>query len=219
MTQNRGSSNSEQDKCRITVDVEQVCFGFFDSEKVPVADNGITSVVFSGAHFRLANASKDRRWLEDDVYVVDGKEKVCKAGEPIPAGLGKALLEFRDKCPELMEKMIELQFRFYQQPAGFEDSLLTAWKIQEQLKHHGQNISLRDMFTGALSKWARDQSFLCQQLTAWIRSKVTAVCQTADCVVIRPVKIKTAQKHIQLRKELIQLAQLENTRAVFKCGM
>ena len=33
MTQTRGSSNSEQDKFRITVGVEQVCYGYFDERK------------------------------------------------------------------------------------------------------------------------------------------------------------------------------------------
>ena len=35
---------------------------------------------------------------------------------------------------------------------------------------------------------------------------------------IRPVKIKTSQKHIKLRTELQKLAELQQTRAVFKCG-
>ena len=83
MIQTRQPSNSEQDKFRITVDVEHVCHGFFDSEgKTPWPDNGITSVVFTGARFSLANASTDRCWKEDDVYVADGKDKACEAGQP-----------------------------------------------------------------------------------------------------------------------------------------
>ena len=59
---------------------------------------------------------------------------------------------------------------------------------------------------------------LCQQLPAWIRGKVTPVVQLADTHVIKPVKTKTAHKHIKLRKELQKLAETENTRAVYKCG-
>ena len=101
----------------------------------------------------------------------------------------------------------------YQQPAGFEDAMITCCKIQEQLKKHGQTLATRDLLTGALSKEARDQSFLCQQLSTWIRGKVTAVVQTADCIVIKPVKVKTAQKHQELRRELIALAEHEDTGA------
>ena len=59
---------------------------------------------------------------------------------------------------------------------------------------------------------------LCQQIPAWIRGKVTPVIQLADTHVIKPVKTKTAQKHIKLRKELQRLAEAEKTRAVYKCG-
>ena len=219
MTQTRGSSNSEQDKFRITVDVEQVCFGYFDDKQKPVADHGITSVVFTGAHFNELNVDRDRRWIETDTYTVDGKEKVCRAGEPIPAGLGKSLLDFREKCPELYKDMKDLNFRFYQQPAGFEDSVITKWKIKEQAKVHGQVLALRDLFGGALSESSRDTMFLCQQLCSWIRSKITAICQVADTHVIRPIKIRKLQKDIALRRELINLSKHEETPVIFKCGM
>jgi len=219
MTQLRGESHGNQDKFRITVDLEQAIYGYLDPEVAPSADFGITSVIFTGAHFREHNVDKHRCYIEDEKFYRDGIEICHLAGTRVEGGLGNQILDFRDDHPELFEAMKALKIRFYQQPAGFEDSCITCWKIQEQLKMHGQNISLRDLFTGALSKWARDESFLCQQLCAWVRSKVTAVIQTADCVVIKPVKCKTAQKHIQLRKELIQLAEFENTRAVFKCGV
>ena len=57
------------------------------------------------------------------------------------------------------------------------------------------------------------------QLAAWIRSKITAICQVADTHVIRPMKIRKLQKDIILRRELMKLSQLENTAIVFKCGM
>ena len=219
MTQTRGSSHCEQDKFRITMDVEQVCYGFFDEDQDPKADWGITSVIFLGAHFRLSNVSKDRMWIEDDVYVNDGVQKICKAGQAIPPLLGSALLNFRDNCSELYEKMISLGFRFYQQPAGFEDSVITAWKIKEQAKVHGQTLALRDLFGGALSESSRETMFLLQQLSAWIRAKITAMAQVADTHVIRPVKVRKLQKDINLRRELIRLAEIEDTPAIFKCGM
>jgi len=41
----------------------------------------------------------------------------------------------------------------------------------------------------------------------------------ADTHIIRPVKIKTQRVHAKLRRELISLAELEGTRAIFKCGV
>ena len=218
-TQLRGSSNSEQDKFRITADVEQVCYGFLDDQQEPVADWGITSVIFPGAHFRASNVSEDRCWLESDVFSASGIQKIWEKGQPVPGGLGSALLDFRDQHRELWDKMIALGFRFYQQPAGFEDSVISKWKIREQLETHGQTITLRDLFGGALAESSREQMSLCQQLAAWIRSKITAICQVADTHVIRPMKIRKLQKDIGLRRELMKLAELEKTSVVFKCGM
>ncbi len=71
-------------------------------------------MIFPGAHLRASNVSKDRCWIEDDVYTVNGVEKVCTGGQPIPAGLGSALLDFRDQHPEMWKEMHDLGFRFYQ---------------------------------------------------------------------------------------------------------
>ena len=220
MSQLRGESHGNQDKFRITVDLEQVIYNYFeDADVVPVADFGITSVILTGKHYNDSNVDNQRCYIADEKFCRDGIEVNHIAGTRVEAGLGNQIQDFRENHPELYAEMIELGFRFYQQPAGFEDALITCWKIQAQLKVHGQNMALRDLFTGALSTFARLESHLCQQLAAWIRSKVTAIMQTADCIVIRPVKLKSAEKDIQLRKELIQLAELENTRAVFKCGV
>jgi len=103
--------------------------------------------------------------------------------------------------------------------AGFEDSVITTWKIRQQRKKWGQVIGVRDMFTGGLSTASRQEMFLNSQLASWIRGKITPVMQVADTHIIKPVKVKTAQKHQKLRKELMKLAELENTRAVFECGL
>ena len=102
---------------------------------------------------------------------------------------------------------------------GFEDSVITVWKVRQQSKKWGQVIGVRDMFTGGLSMAARHEMFLHGQIASWIRGKITSVLQVADTHVIKPVKVKTAHKHQLLRKELIKLAALENTRAVFDCGL
>ena len=103
--------------------------------------------------------------------------------------------------------------------AGFEDSVITTWKIRQQRKKWGQVIGVRDMFTGGLSTASRQEMFLNSQLASWIRGKITPVLQVADTHIIKPVKVKTSQKHLKLRKELMRLAEYENTRAVFDCGL
>jgi len=182
-------------------------------------DLGITSVIWPGSHFNAQNADENRRYIWDESYTVDGKQHVHKAGQAIEHGKGKALLDFRDENPETWKEMQEFGFRFYQQPAGFEDSVISCWKISEQGKIYPCSIGLRDMFTGGLSESARLEMAICQQLGAWIRGKVTACIQLADTHVIRQIKlIKLALDH-KLRTELHKLAELENTRAVFTCCM
>ena len=57
------------------------------------------------------------------------------AGTPLqPANLGAAILDFREDFPEKWAQMIELRIRFYQQPAGFEDAVISMWRVEEQ--HH-----------------------------------------------------------------------------------
>jgi hypothetical protein len=80
-------------------------------------------------------------------------------------------------------------------------------------------VAVRDLFTGGLSIPARTMMALCNQLPAWIRGKITACIQPADTHVIKPFKIATKHKHMKLRRELLKLAEFEDTRAVFKCGV
>ncbi|MCP2505278.1 MAG: hypothetical protein NLN65_08290 [Candidatus Poseidoniaceae archaeon] len=219
MTQTRGNNCNEQDKFRITLEVEQVCRGYFDHNVNPVADWGISSVILAGSHFRLANASPDRHFIHDDIFYVDGVEKRHRGGEPIPGSLGKALMDWRDANPVMYQEMLTLKFRFYQQPAGFDDSVTMKWKILEQAAIHGTVIGLRDLFAGALSDTSRECMYMSNQLSAWIRSKITAMIQVADTHVIRPLKIKKLQKDKKLRHDLQKLAESENTPVIFKCGM
>jgi len=108
--------------------------------------------------------------------------------------------------------------RFFQQPAGFEDSVLSGWIVEEQHEAYGLTIALRDLFGGGLSESTRNKMSLCQQLAAFIRGKITSIIQLADTHVIQPFKACTTEQHAQLRKELMRLAEVEGTRAVFRCG-
>ena len=103
--------------------------------------------------------------------------------------------------------------------AGFCDQKIVQWQIQEQAKVYPCSISLKDMFTGGFSETARTESSLRQQVNSWIRGKVTACIQVADTDVIRQIKLIKMRTDNILRAELAKLAELENTRAIFACGM
>ena len=219
-TQLRGESHENQDKFRITVDLEQALFGWFGSaDTTPQMSWGLTSVIFTGAHFNAQNVDRNNLYVNDEIYTYNGTTTVHKAGEPVQHGLGRALLDFREKHQEMWKEMHDLGMRFYQQPAGFEDTIITKWKIKEQGEHYPCSISLKDMFTGGLSEPARLEAANRQQLCSWIRPKVTALIQLADTTVIRIFKLIKLQLDHQLRTELAKLAQLEQTRSVFHCGM
>ena len=108
--------------------------------------------------------------------------------------------------------------RVYQQPAGFKDSIITGWKIEEQAKTAPVSISLRDMFAGGLSESALSTCAAYNQIPTFIRGKMTAAVQVTDTDVAFRVKAKVRRRQQALRKELQALASMEGTRAVFKCG-
>ena len=66
MTQTRGESHGNQDKFRLTVDLEQCIYHYFDAPKKPKGLWGLTSVTFTGAHFNAQNADEHRRYIWDE---------------------------------------------------------------------------------------------------------------------------------------------------------
>ncbi len=84
ITQLRGESSGDQDKFRITVDLEQRVYGWCSETSDPQLEWGTTSVVFTGIHVRLSNISEDGKWIESERFHVDGKEIVRVAGHAVP---------------------------------------------------------------------------------------------------------------------------------------
>ena len=119
MTQLRGEASKDQDKFRITVEREQMCCGFCDDTAEPHFQPGTTSVTFTGAHFRMSNVKwPEEVWLKTEVFYVDGKQVVHKAGDPVPENLAKSMREIRRAAPEFWSLLEKLGFQFYQQPSG-----------------------------------------------------------------------------------------------------
>ena len=133
MTQLRGEAAKDQDKFRITVERDQRCFGFCDDTTEPTFVPGTTSVTFTGAHFRMSNAKwPEEVWLNTETFYVKGQPVVHEAGKPLPANLAKSLRSIRREAPEFWALLEKLDFQFYQQPAGFDDGIVIAWKVEHQ---------------------------------------------------------------------------------------
>ena len=62
------------------------------------------------------------------------EQVIHKAGEPLPANLAPALRSIRREAPEFWDKLEKLGFQFYQQPSGFDDGIICAWKVEHQAK-------------------------------------------------------------------------------------
>ena len=144
----RGEATECQDKFRITVDMEQVFYNVCNAAEAIKADFGFTSVTMPGAYCDVSNISKDKTWIQTQVVCVDGKLKVYEAGAKIPHGLAAPILRIRDEMPELWERAWNLGIRFYQQPAGFEDSWITQRKIEKQQAETPCCLTVRDLFGG-----------------------------------------------------------------------
>eukprot|EP00959_Pyramimonas_sp_CCMP1952_P159873 3343850-Pyramimonas_sp.AAC.1 len=127
-------------------------------------------------------------------------------------------MSVRSENKELFQRLADLDVEIYQQPAGFEDSVITCWKLEKQSQAASCSIGLRDMFAGALSDSALNCAAALGQLPVFIRGKMTAAVQVTDTDVAFRLKAKVRQRQKELRKELQRLAESEGTRATFKCG-
>ena len=69
-----------------------------------------------------------------------------------------------------------------------------------------------------MSREVRETAALHNQLITEIEAKMTAALQVTDTDESFRLKSCQKRKEKELRKELMKVAQLEDTRAVFKCG-
>ena len=107
------------------------------------------------AYCDVSNISANNTWISTQAYEIDGVMKTYEAGMKIPNKLAQGLLRVRDEQPELWKRAHELGFRFYQQPAGFEDGWITARKIEKQQKDTPVCLAVRDLFGGGCPTRAR----------------------------------------------------------------
>ena len=147
------------------------------------------------------------------------EQVIHKAGEPVPEKLAQALRSIRREAPEFWAKLEKLGFQFYQQPSGFDDGIICAWKVEHQARKAPCSIRLVDSFGGGLSQEVRETAALYNQIISEIEAKMTAALQVTDTDEAFRLKSIQRQGEKKLRKELMRLAEHEDTRAVFKCGV
>ena len=214
----RGEATENQDKFRITVDVEQCIYHLCDADNKPVATPGTTSIVLTGTHLCLRYIDKKTRtWNKTHSYEYQGKQVLRKKGDSV-GQLGKGLLDLYNEHPQFFDQLDEAGIQIYQQPAAFEDSIITCWKVEFQGVLYPVSIALRDLFGGALTAEAREAMSAVGQITSWIMGKMTASLQVTDTDVAMRMKAMTRAAHDRLRLELIKLAAAEDTRQIFRCG-
>ena len=122
----------------------------------------------TGAHCDLNNVSKDRTWLRDHTFSYNGREVHYKAGEKLHSMQAKALLDSRDQHPELWQRMRDVGIEIYLQPAGFEDGIITKWKIEKQGQRFAVSIGVRDLFGGCLADSTKQAQNAISQLASHI---------------------------------------------------
>ena len=59
---------------------------------------------------------------------MNGKLIEREKDEKLPPNLGKGIRDLKKSCPDLMERAAKCKIHIYQQPAGFEDPIISKWK-------------------------------------------------------------------------------------------
>ena len=148
MAQVRQCAKGEGDRFRVTLELSQVVSNVFKPSEKPEVRHGRPVLVVPGAHGRLSNIDEHGHFIEDEVFLVKGKQKVRKA----KTSAGNLLLSWR-KLRDQGDEESRAFFRdieVMQQPSAFCDGVIIAWIAELRRKEgYTQVISVRDMFVGA----------------------------------------------------------------------
>ena len=120
-------------------------------------------------------------WLHTETFYVNGVQVVHEEGPPLPETLAKSLRTTRRAAPEFWALLEKLDIQFYQQPSGFDDGIVGAWKVGHHAKSAPCSIRVVDSFGGGgLGKEVRETAALLNQLISEIEAKRTAAVQVTD---------------------------------------
>ena len=122
MAQVRQCAKGEGDRFRVTLELSQVVHNVFKPSEKPEVRHGRPVLVVPGAHGRLSNIDEHGLFIEDEVFLLKGKQKVRKA----KTSAGNLLLSWR----ELRDQGDEESRAFFrdievmQQPSAFCDGVI-----------------------------------------------------------------------------------------------
>ena len=127
MSQKRsgGGGEGEADKLRITLELRHAVLNYLKDGEDPVYVELPPILVVYGVHGSLSNISEDRRWIENERFMIGDKEVLRKAGERIPANFMEGWLSVRDEDPQAFEEVIVMQ-----QPSATVDEIIAAWEVE-----------------------------------------------------------------------------------------
>ena len=182
MAQTRQTAKGEGDRFRVTLELSQEVYNVFKPSEKPEVRHGRPVLVVPGAHGRLDNIDSKGLFIEDDIIMVKGKQKVRKA--KTSAGiLMKSWRNLRDHGDEEMKSFFD-EVYVCQQPSAFCDGVIIAWITEMRKKAgHSKVISVRDLFAGGLSNSCKRMSVACDALLGFIGGKMTPVMQITDVAV------------------------------------
>ena len=215
MTQLRGQSADNNDKYRITLELQQDLYHYFDIEREPVAKHGKPLLILIGVHARLSNIDDNGFFIKDEHFEFLGKPIKRIAGTSA-RGLLKSWVALRKSSKEAKEMIDYIDIM--QQPAGFSDTIIAVWRIESAAAEYPQSLHIRDLNASYLSDHARQASMLSHSVMGWIGGKMTAVAQPTDTDVAFPLKAAATRAQAELRRELQEQAISEGVEPCYKCG-
>ena len=200
MTQMRGVEAEGADKYRITLEVQQDLFGWFDIEAEPIAKHGMPLLILIGVHARLSNLDDDGCFIKDEAFEWQGTPVFRKA-KTSARGLLRSWVKLRNTNPKA-RAMLEY-IDVMQQPNGFQDSIISLWRIEREasLGKYPQCLHSRDLNASYLSESARQGMFLSHEVGHFIAGKVGAVIQPTDTGVVFPLKAQAGRTQNEMRRQ------------------
>ena len=215
MTQSRGLEAPGADRYRITIELEQQLHNWCNPELEPVASHAKALLVLIGTHGRLSNLDDEGRFIKTECFEFQGKPVVRRAGTSA-RGLLRSWVKLRRENEDV-RRMLE-KVEVMQQPAGFSDSIIAKWRIEQMCVENVGVLHSRDLCGSYLSETSRKASFLSHEICHWIAGKLSAVMQVTDTDVAFPFKAAARRSQANLRRELREKALEEKTPCILKCG-
>ena len=149
----------------------------------------------------MSNIDDEGRFIEDEAFEYAGEAVLRKKGTSA-RGLMRSWVQLRRENPQARKLVQEIELM--QQPSGFQDSIISKWRIEAQASQYVQKLHSRDINASYLSSSARMASFLSHEVNHFLAGKITAVLQLTDTDVAFSLKAAARRSQEQLRRELRQ---------------